>query len=159
MIDFAITSLVIAIAVATVFQPNAARLFAALVFSIVIISHDLILFDLDGLAYYASAALFSLLIIILTSGINPAPEMVITLHKVCIASIIANAAGWVLWFLYVPPTYYNLSLVLIFGWAFFTLTKRDSRDVGGFSISCWRACFRFNSNPIYLHIFKDEGKI
>lgn len=93
MVYDAITYLMYALLAVAVFQPNAPRLFAAVLFVSIISLHELLLSDLDGLQYYGSAALFDLLIIVLTSGINPVPRMVLSLHRICFVSILANMAG------------------------------------------------------------------
>ena len=139
-----ITLLLIVICLAVLTQPNANRLFAALVFAGLTLAHDLYLSDLDGLAYYGSAALMDLAIIILTSGIYPVPAMVVRLHQICLFSIIANCAGWVMWQAYLPPTVYDAMFVFIYIWAVIAMIKKDSGDVGGYSMDSWRANFRFN---------------
>ncbi len=140
-----ITGLLIAIVVVAFFQPNAPRLFAALSFVGVTLSHELFLSNLDGLQYYGSAALFDLVIIILTSGINPVPKMVIDLHRICMVSIIANLVGWVLWFLYVPPLFYDASFAAICAWTLIPLINRIGSDVGGFTLDSWAFCVQLNS--------------
>ena len=158
MIDLAVTVLLYAILAVSLFQPSAPRLLTALIFAFEVNSHDLFFSGLDGFLYYASAALTSLLVIILTSGINPTPRMVITIQKICLASIVANAIGWALWFNYISSIYYNMAFILIYGWAFFALIKRDHiYNVGGYTVSEWRSCFRFDHNPIYLYFYKNKG--
>ena len=100
MIYEAITLLIYAVLIVAFLQPNAPRFFAAVTFISITLLHELLLSSYDGLQYYGSAALLDLAIIIITSGINPVPKMVLSLHKICIVSIIVNLAGWVLWFFY-----------------------------------------------------------
>ena len=154
-----ITVLLGAIILVAFFQPNAPRLFAALSFVGITLSHELFLSNLDGLQYYGSAALFDLVIIILTSGINPVPKMVIDLHRICMVSIIANLVGWVLWFFYVPPLFYDASFAVIYTWTLITLINRNGSDVGGYTLDSWASCFRFNrySSGYYHH--KNGGKV
>lgn len=154
-----VTGLLIAIIVVAFLQPNAPRLFAALSFVGVTLSHELFLSNLDGLQYYGSAALFDLVIIILTSGINPVPKMVIDLHRICMVSIIANLVGWVLWFLYVPPLFYDASFVLIYAWTMITLINRNGSDVGGYTLDSWASCFRFNRHTWANYSYKHGGKV
>lgn len=154
-----ITGLLIAIVVLAFFQPNAPRFFAALIFVGITLSHELFLSNLDGLQYYGSAALFDLAIIILTSGINPVPKMVINLHRICIVSIIANLVGWVLWFLYVPPLFYDASFVLIYVWTLITLIHRNRSDVGGYTLDSWATCLRFNRYSWYRYSHKHGGEV
>lgn len=159
MIYDAITYLIYALVVVALIQPNAPRLFAAVVFVAVISLHEALFSPLDGLQYYGSAALFDLLIIVLTSGINPVPRMVLSLHRLCIVSILANMAGWVIWFFYFPPLAYDLAFVAINSWALFILIKRDGANVGGYSLDSWASCFRFNRSPWAVHFNQYGGKI
>lgn len=144
MIGDSITCLIYALVVVAFIQPTAPRLFAAVSFTAIIALHEFLLSDLDGLQYYGSAALFDLLIIILTSGINPVPKMVLSLHKICIASILVNLLGWVLWFFYFPPLVYDAAFVCLYAWTLIVFIKRDKTHVGGYSMDSWATCFRFN---------------
>lgn len=138
------TILLSAIGLAVLLQPNAPRFFAALMFASATLSHELFLSHLDGLMYYGSAALIDLAIIILTSGINPVPKMVIALHRICTVSIIANFAGWVMWSLYLPPLTYDLMFMVIYAYTLIILIRKDGVDVGGYGVDSWRSCFHFD---------------
>lgn len=156
MIEIAITLLTYLLIPAAMVQPSAQRLFASIVFVAIIHAHQVYFVDLEGVMYFLSAALLSLLIIIVTSGINPAPKMVVEIHKICIASAVLNFLGWLLWESYVSSTYYNLSFVVVYAWAFFTLIDRDPSDVGNYKLDSWWSCLRFNHHPIYIHLFKNK---
>lgn len=132
------------IAASCLIQPNPPRLFAAIVFSGLIIVHDLYFAAADGLKYYGSAALTALAIMTIISGISPPPPMVVKLQLVCIASIVINAVGWVMWLTYFPPLAYNNLMVIFYITALLVLTKRDDQDVGGFTVDGWLSCFRLN---------------
>lgn len=155
----ALTWLFCALAVVALIQPNAPRFFAAVVFVGAILLHARFLSHLDGLQYYGSAALFDLLIIVLTSGVNPVPQMVLSLHRLCIVSILANAAGWALWFFYFPPLAYDVAFVGIYAWALFILIERDGANVGGYTLGSWASCFRFNRSSWAVHLNKYGGEI
>lgn len=161
MITDAITFLIYALLVVAFIQPNAPRFFAAVSFVSIIALHEFLLSDLDGLQYYGSAALLDLLIIVVTSGINPVPKMVLSLHKLCIASILANALGWVIWFFYFPPLVYDAAFVLIYTWALIILIKRDGLHgmVGGYTMGSWASCFRFNTRAWRSYIHNHGGKV
>lgn len=159
MIYDAITYLFYALMAVAFIQPNAPRLFAAALFVSITLTHELFLSDLDGLMYYGSAALFDLAIIVLTSGINPVPRMVLSLHRVCIASIIINLVGWALWFFYFPPLFYDLSFVALYAWALWVFIRRDRADVGGYSLASWASCFRFDRSPWLSYLNKYKGEI
>lgn len=148
-----------ALVVVAILQPNAPRLFASVTFVGIVLLHEALLSDLDGSQYYGSAALFSLLIIVLTSGIYPIPKMVISLHRLCIVSIFANMFGWAIWYLYYPPLAYDLAFVAIYAWALFILIKRDGADVGGYTLDRWASCFRFNRGSWSGYFNQYGGKI
>jgi hypothetical protein len=155
----AITILFYAVAVAACFQPNAPRLFAALIFVAFALLHEWLLADATGLRYYSSAALFDLAIIVLTSGIRPLPKMVLHLHIVCMVSVLANFGGFWLWYSFHPSIVYNLTFVAIYAWALFVLIKRTDRDVGGYALDSWRTCFRFDWDPWFVRRIKNKGPI
>lgn len=155
----ALTWLFYALTVVAFIQPNAPRFFAAVLFVSITLTHEIFLSHLDGLMYYGSAALLDLAIIVLTSGINPVPRMVLSLHRVCIASIVLNLAGWVLWFFYFPPLLYDLAFVTLYAWALWIFTKRDRADVGGYTLGSWASCFRFDRSAWAIHLIKHGGKV
>ena len=159
MIDAFITFLIIIMIPAAVFQPTAQRFFAAIVFVVVIHTHDYFFANLDGLMYYASDALFLLLVATITSGIANKPQMVVTLQKVCMFGVVANTIGWLFWYLYVSAIYYNMAFIIIYGWAFFTLTKADRHDTGGYTLADWRSCFRYTDSSIYQTIFRYKSQL
>lgn len=154
-----ITALMVLL-VGTIFiQPNAQRLFAALVFAGGALSHDVLFSGHGGLLYYGSAALFDLGVLMLISGIRPITKTIAQLHVICLASVLVNFAGWVIWWLYLPPAAYNLAFVTIYCWALVTLTRRNGADVGGFGLASWRACFCFNLPAGMRHSNRDTGKV
>ena len=159
MIYEAITLLIYAVLIVAFLQPNAPRFFAAVIFIGITLLHELLLSSYDGLQYYGSAALFDLAIIIITSGINPVPKMVLSLHRICIVSIFANLAGWVLWFFYYPPLAYDAAFALIYVWTLITLIKRNGLDVGGYTLDSWATCFRFNRYSWDNYSYKHGGKV
>lgn len=152
------TVLLTLIAFAVLIQPNVPRLFAAMLFVGLTLSHELFLSHLDGLAYYGSAALLDLGIIILTSGINPVPQMVINLHRICKVSIFLNVAGWYIWSAYLPPVAYDLAFMALYGWTLLILIKRDGADVGGFTMDSWNSCFHFNWRSSLSHYRRNKGQ-
>jgi hypothetical protein len=159
IIEQIVTTLVFLVVAFAFLQPSAPRFFAAVSFVSITLLHELLLSDYVGLMYYGSAALFDLGIIILTSGISPVPKMVLTLHKICMVSILANLAGWLMWFLYYPPLAYDAAFAIIYAWTLITLINRDSLDVGGYTLDSWASCFRFDSSPWALYISKHTGKL
>lgn len=152
MIDTTITALLGAVVVFSVCQPNPERLFAGVCFSTITLAHEAILSDLPGVFYYLSAALADLLIIMATSAVYPVPKMVIRLQKVCVASIVVNLFGWIVWFAYLPPWPYELAFVFVYAAAVITLVRQDGSNVGGFTMAGWRSCFRVNTCSGAEHI-------
>lgn len=140
-------------------QQNAPRLYAAFVFVGVTLLHDVAFSHLDGIAYYGSAALLDLAIMILLSGVHPLRKTVIRLQVICLISIIANMLGWLIWFVYLPPTAYNFTFFCLYLWALVELLKKDRDNVGGFTVDSWRACIRFDRSAWAVRLFKNGGEI
>ena len=132
----------------------------AFIFVGVTVCHELLFADLDGLAYYGSAALFDLAIIIITSAIRPVPRLVVRLHRICIVSILLNLVGWTLWTLYYPPILYDAAFFLVYAWAIITLTGRDGpNDMGGYTLVSRIASDRCRTNTRYSSSFYYGGEI
>lgn len=155
-----ISVLLILIGVAVFIQPNAPRFFAASIFIGLTSSHELFLSHLNGLAYYGSAALLDLGIIVLTSGISPIPKMVITLHKICVLSIFVNFAGWIAWRMYLSPVPYEFAFVVIYAWTIVALMKRSGvGDVRGFGLDSWGSCFHYNLRPCFSQYSRNGNAV
>lgn len=160
MIYEAITILIYAVLIASFLQPNAHRLFAGIIFTGITLLHEVLLASQSGFLYYGSAALFDLTIIMLISGINPVPKMVLTLQKICVVSIVVNLAGWLLWCSYYPPLAYDLAFAAIYVWILVALIKRGRGDgMGGFTMDRWASCVRFNRSPWALYFYKNSGQV
>lgn len=155
----AITWLLYGLAGAALLQPNAPRFFAAGLFVAITLLHEAIFSDLTGLYYYFSAALFDSAILILISGIRPVPKMVLDLQQICMASILANFLGWALWFYRFEPTAYDTAYIFIYGWALLTILKKDSSDVGGYTVDSWRSCLRFGRGARGVYSLKYGGPL
>ena len=140
----------------SVVQPTSQRLFAATVFMSITILHNVFFWELDGLAYYGSAAAFDLLIVILTSGINPVPKIILKLQIICITSAILNLCGWLIWYFYFPPMAYNIAFICLYMYTVIVLTSRDKGDVGGITVRGWFSCFCFSNHPLFFYLRKHE---
>lgn len=154
-----ITWLINALAIGILFQQNAPRLYAALVFSSIIYAHEYFMSSADGLLYYGSAALFDLIAVVILGMINPLPKMVLRLQVICMLFIFVNFAGWLLWFTYKPPFYYDLACAVLFAATLVALLLRDKKDVGGFTMDGWRSCFRVDNFALFFQYIKHEKKV
>ncbi len=157
--DQIINGLFYLLAALTFVQPNAGRMYAGFVFITMTLVHDIFLSDLYGTLYYFSAGACDLLIMILIAGIRPIPKMVLKLHMLCIISCLSNLFGWAIWFSFYPPFLYNVLFVFIYLYALYVFIKRDSSDVGDFTLDSWISCFRFYFSPRVFYFNKHKGKI
>ncbi len=126
MLDYILAAL----ALAALVQPNTARFFAALVFVGATLSHDLLRDGLIGLAYYGSAALTDLGVIVMLSLLRPVSKLAVELQRLSFISICLNAFGWVLWISYEPPAAYDAAFLAFYVWALLVLIKKDRANVG-----------------------------
>ena len=151
------TALLALIAIASVIQPNRQRLFAGLVYSGLLIVNELLLFNETGLTYYAGSALLDLAAIIIISHAAKVSSMAVNLQKICLASIILNFFGWVMWMLYMPPVMYNSLFIALYVCALLTLITRNKSDVGEYKLDNRNFGFRTNYNSSILGYFKYKG--
>jgi len=140
-------------------QRNATRFYAAAVYLFVAMVHELAFKDVDGPQYYGIAAMADLLIMILTSQINPMPRMVVNLHRLCLISIIANGIGWLMWFFYLPPDFYNGIFIVLYAWAIIILCERDHAGVDEFRADSWINHILGRDRSGLRHAIKSETKI
>lgn len=153
-----LTFVLILLALASAFQPNAGRLLAACIFSTLTILYGGISSGLVGSEYYIGAAMTDLVILILISGVYPMPSLVGRLQAVCIASIVLNFLGWSMWFFYLPPLAYDWAFIGLYVYAVYALVKRDHDDVvGRGSVHSWFSRLRIYPRPRNNHTTKNEG--
>lgn len=153
--------LIIGMFLAAFLQPSVPRFYAALMASLITMCHHWGYYEADGLLYYGSAALFDLVIILLLSGIYPAPALVVRLQVIFLASIVLNAAGFLMWFFYIPHDAYNAAFVGVYSWAIFTMLRRGkpNADRRGASSSGWNSCFRFDFGARRLYYVKNGSAV
>jgi hypothetical protein len=152
-----ITALLAALVVAFLFQPNRVRLYVAGCFVGLAWVHELFLSDLDGLAYYGSAALFDLGVIMATAYIKPVPQIVPRIHIVCFASILCNSIGWVLWWFYVSPVFYNAAFMAVYLAAVVAILWGDNADVGRGAVARDSLGFRGDNSAGIVARLTGEG--
>ena len=137
--------LILALGVAALLQPTPARQKVAAVFVFMTLLHCVVGERLDGLAYYASAAVLDSAIIAITANFKETSQITRSIHRICLASIVLNAAGWITYMLYIPPVGYNLSFIFLYLWSIIVLMKRDRRYDGNFTMDRWARYLRFSS--------------
>ena len=137
--------LILVLSVVAVLQPTVARQKVAVVFVFAALLHDVAGEQLDGGMYYISAALLDSVIITITANFKETSQVTRSIHRICLASIVLNTAGWVTYMLYVPPVGYNLSFIFLYLWSIIVLMKRNRRYDGDNTLDTWSYYFRFSS--------------
>ena len=154
-----ISAVLAALVVAFLFQPNRVRLYVAGCFVGLAWVHELFLSDLDGIAYYGSAALFDLIVITVTSFIRPTPQIVPRIHVVCMASITINFIGWIMWWFYLPPAFYDAAFVAVYLSAVVAILWGDNADVGHNTADRFVASVHGNNRTGFVVLDKDTGSL
>lgn len=111
----------------------------------------------SALGFYAGAALINLLVVIVTSQINPIPSMLPKLHIVCLISIVFNALGYLLWYLYYEPFLYDISFVVIYMYTIILLNDRDMENDTRDNRKSFS--FHFNLSKVFLCMPNRKRKI
>ena len=137
--------LILMLCTVALLQPTPARLKVAGVFSGAALLHCVIGEQLDGGIYYISAAVLDSAIITITANFKEVSQITRDIHRVCLASIVLNASGWVTYMLYIPPMGYNLSFIFLHLWSIIILMKRNRRYDGGNTMDTWAYYFRLSS--------------
>ena len=141
-------------------QPSAPRMLASLSFASLFMLHTLIDHMLTDYVYYAISAIFGLLIMFIISSACRVSQVVLSIHKICLASIVINGIGCLFWYSYISPVYYNIAFFILYLWTIKTLLGRDGRyDVRGFTADCWRLSFCYNHDTWLKCISPRKEKI
>lgn len=149
--------LVFLIMMLSLLQRSAPRLFSALIFSVV--STVLIFIDaaLSDYMLYMVSALASVLVMIGLSASVLVSSIVLTLHKICLAAILLNFGGYLIYELGYSYLAYNLSFTILYIITILTLIKKDGRsDARGFGYTSWRATFSYNFHSWSLVVLKGK---
>jgi hypothetical protein len=135
-----------ALVAAAICQPTAERFIAAAGFVAAAWIHELFFSHLEGFAYHGTAAVGALAVMIMISRIIIPSPMIISIHRICIVSILMNFMGWVAWRAYLPPDPYNVAMLVVFIWALITLSRKEpTHGVGRDTVGWWGADFRINT--------------
>ena len=153
------SGLIFLIFIICLLQPSAPRLFAGVIFSVV--SMGLIFADsmLNDYMAYSVPALAAVLIMILLSASMLVSKVVLSLHRICLASIILNGAGYLIYESGASAIAYNASFFLLYAWTIKVLLKRDGRlDVTGYGADSWRSTVSYASCSWFKYLFKGQEK-
>lgn len=136
-----VLSLVILLLAAT--QPSPSRVTVAFIYAAVHLAHGGLAPLIPGGWYYATAAGADLVIMAFIVHAVRIPAIAVSILRVCLAEIVVNAGGWLLWFNYHEPTLYNLAFYGLNAWLIMILMRRDpANDVGGFTVNRGRDWIR-----------------
>ncbi len=126
-----IISALIALTIASLFARNA----YALMFVAASFMHAEFLGHLDGFMYYGTAVLFAY-VTLLFSGRS------IVVQVICLISMVLNMFGYIVWYLYIPPTIYNYNCFMLYIIASFIITMDRGARAG---------LYRGSFNPYTSH--------
>lgn len=123
-----ISALIVLLSITVLFQSNENRMHVAMAFVGGILLHEFFYSHLEGFDYHASSALVSLISLAIIVFIS-ASKLAKRLSLILLLMIIADMAGYYLWYLYVSPIFYNTAIGVLFFAAAICLCKGDG-DVG-----------------------------
>lgn len=149
--------LILVIFIISACQPSAPRLFAGVIFSV--ISFGLILAGpyLNDYLTYVVPALAAVLVMILLSASMLVSRVVLSLHRICLLSIVLNAGGYILYESGESFLAYNMSFFLLYAWTIRVLLKRDGRlDATGYGADSWRSTISYSSCSWFKYLFKGK---
>ncbi|AAQ96498.1 hypothetical protein [Vibrio phage VP16T] len=85
----------------------------------------------SDIAYYTSAALADFIALIILCCIRPVGDLVYGLAHICVASILLNIVGLLLWWLYLPPWPYDLAFAMLYVCALVVVGRGGADGMGG----------------------------
>jgi len=140
------------------FQPSESRLYTASVFLGMLIFHELIFKDADGLIYYGTAGLTYLGIMFFTAPAINVTKLVLDIHKICLMGIIINATGWIAWSAYLPPSLYNLASMTLHACSVWVLLQRTRKEDHGRSFKLDGGLLNFRPNISFCREYLQKYK-
>jgi hypothetical protein len=133
MIDF-LTLVIVGVAL---LQPTFDRKMVALAFASMSFIHNTFMATLEGLMYYATDALFYLIVIFVVGLINSKTVLTDEIQKISIVAVALDYFGWLIYMLYIPPTGYNVAFMALYAWTIIILLRREPEDVGTTAMDRW----------------------
>ena len=124
------TYLLALMTLAVLFQPTTDRFVTALLYWIAIVGYGTIGDQIDAPWMYLVGAGLDVALIAALGAIRTVSRLSIGLMIASCISILLNAVGSAMWFIYMPPTVYNDSYYLLYGATIILMTLKDPADVG-----------------------------
>ena len=128
-LDALVSVLMIIIVLCVFFQHTRGhgRVLVSSLFAFALITHTLyfqyVSDDID--LYYFSAAGVSMAVVFAISATKKASRLAGDLQDIAFVSILFNGLGWILHFAAIPSTGYTALYVALYGWAVFTLVRKE----------------------------------
>ena len=119
-----------------IIQPSEEGRFAAGCIAFTAVFHEVYFSHLEGLPYHLSASLFALLVILAVNKLDYVSSLTVSIQYACLASVVVNAIGWVLWREYFPPMAYDSAILLIYAWIVAILVKGSNGRGRGVTMDC-----------------------
>jgi len=138
-------------------QPSAPRMFAGVIFSVISIALLLVEPYLNDYLIYTVPAMSAVLVMILLSASMVVSRVVLSLHRICLGTIVLNAGGYLLYESGESFLAYNASFFLLYVWTIKVLLKRDGRlDVTGYGADSWRCTVSYADSAWFKYLFKGQ---
>lgn len=142
-----IDALTYAIVLLVLIQSSWHRVQVVFIFAMMTFIHNLFMAHLDGLPYYLSDAMFYAFVISATAMLPKISELTMSIHRICLAAIVLDVFGWVIWMLYLPPDSYNVAFMLLYAWTIIIIISGDREDAGSPAMDRWPSIFRASAYP------------
>ena len=143
-----ISSLIFIIALLSLMQDNKRRL-AALIFSLLTLSHELFFQSLPGYYYFISAAAIDGLIITVISRLRYTTKLTERLMRVCMCFILLNGGAWIMWEFSINYEFtYETIAAMMYFYIIVSLLSWDGIEDGNYKLDNWVHPFRANNLAI-----------
>jgi hypothetical protein len=141
------SALIFIIAFLSVLQCDNRRI-TALVFSLLILQHELFFQNLGGLSYFLTAALTDILIMGVIANLSTTTKLTMNLLNICFGFIVLNSAAWLMWELRLPyEMVYELFALVLYLCTVVSLLNWDGIENGNYRIDGWASNFRVFNIP------------
>ena len=161
MLEATLSTMMIMLGICIFMQKSIARAIIAFIFAFITLSHNFYFHSFSNSlnAYYISAGVLSLVVILLISLMKESPRLAGDIQDIALVSIMFNGLGWVLFRGGAEPTAYMTLYALLYGWTIFILMRGEPRDVGNIRIDTRLFAFPPDiCQRILFHYGKSEKK-
>lgn len=139
-----VSILIFIITILSILQSDKRRM-TALVYSLLVLIHEIFFQGLNGYWYFITAALMGVSIMVIIANLQYTTKLTENLMKISFCFIIVNFIGWLMWMTYIDLLLYQYVSILLYITAIVSLLNWDGVEDGNYKVDWWINNFHWHN--------------